>query len=221
MSVTIAIGDIHGCLAELDSLLDIIRLAYDGGTLVFLGDYVDRGPDSAGVVDRVMAGPQMENWRWIALMGNHERMMLDALAGADREGFWLRNGGEETLQSYRGEVPEAHRLWLANRPQIHVDAFRIFAHAGLDRGRPLEDQEENTLLWRRPKPEDDHGDFFGRHLCHGHTPRDENPVTRGARSNIDSGCVFGDRLTAAVFDDAVPGGPIRFINISSRYRWAG
>ncbi|MBB1249036.1 metallophosphoesterase family protein [Rhizobium sp. G21] len=221
MSVTIAIGDIHGCLNELASLLDIIDLAYDKGTVVFLGDYVDRGPDSAGVIERVMAGPRSRDWRWIALLGNHERMMLDALEGRDREGFWLRNGGEETLQSYRGEVSQTHRLWLAQRPLLHVDPFRVFAHAGLDRSKSLEDQDENTLIWRRPHPEDDHGDFFGRHLCHGHTPRDENPVTRGGRSNIDSGCVFGDRLTAAVFDDHVPGGPVRFIAVSSRYRWSG
>jgi serine/threonine protein phosphatase 1 len=219
MSVTIAIGDIHGCLTELDNLLDLIDFAYQAGTIIFLGDYVDRGPDSAGVVRRVMNGPQSPDWRWIALMGNHERLMVDALAGADDNGFWLHNGGEETLQSYRGRVPADHLLWLRQLPLIHVDAYRIFAHAGLDRRLKLDMQTVETLLWRRPLPEDDHGDFFGRHFCHGHTPRDENPITRGQRSNIDSGCVFGDRLTAAVFDDAVPGGPTRFLSVDSRYRW--
>jgi serine/threonine protein phosphatase 1 len=212
MSFTFAIGDIHGCIAQLHSLLNTIETSYEGGTIVFLGDYVDRGPDSRAVVERVMAGPKKAGWQWTALKGNHEEMMVLALGSGRSASMWLENGGAETYESYGGKVHDFVIAWMDSLPLIHVDPMRIFAHAGVDERAPLERQPSGTLLWSRPVAGQS-GRYWGRHLCHGHTPAPENPTTTGNRTNIDSGCVFGGALTAAVFDDDRPGPPVRFISI--------
>ena len=215
MSFTFAIGDIHGCYDALKQMLEAIEALWPGGRIVFLGDYVDRGPDSKGVVARVMAGPTKPGWEWIALKGNHEAMMVTAVRYGRHVSGWLENGGVETIDSYDGQIAEAILDWMDRLPAILVDRHRIFVHAGVDETEPLDDQGEQTLLWSRPI-EGYSGHYWGRHLCHGHTPAAENPVTIGNRTNIDSGCVFGGRLTAAVFDDGRPGRPVRFINIANR-----
>lgn len=215
MSLTIAIGDIHGCHEQLLQMLETLEAFYSGGKIVFLGDYIDRGPDSRSVVDRVMAGPTKPDWEWIALKGNHEAMMVAAVGAGDHVAGWLENGGVETIDSYNGQIADTVLYWMASLPIILIDPYRIFVHAGVDESRPLEKQLERTLLWSRPA-EGYSGDYWGRHVCHGHTPAAENPITIGNRTNIDSGCVFGGSLTAAVFDDDKPGPPIRFVNIANR-----
>lgn len=215
MSFTFAIGDIHGCHDELRRMLETIEAFWPGGRIVFLGDYVDRGPDSRAAVARVMAGPTRPGWQWIALKGNHEAMMVEAVRSGKHVSGWLENGGVETIVSYDGQIGEPVLDWMDSLPAIHVDRYRIFVHAGVDETEPLEHQWEQTLLWSRPIEGYD-GDYWGRHLCHGHTPAAENPLTIGNRTNIDSGCVFGGALTAAVFDDDRPGPPIRFVNIANR-----
>ena len=215
MGFTFAIGDIHGCAEQLDQLLDSIEMWWPGGKIVFLGDYVDRGPDSRSVLARIMAGPAKAGWEWLALKGNHEEMMVSALKDGKHVAPWFENGGVETLQSYDGRVPDTVLEWADNLPVIHVDEHRIFVHAGVDESVPLAEQSRRTLLWSRPSVGFE-GDYWGKHLCHGHTPGSDNPVTIGNRTNVDSGCVFGGSLTAAVFDDDRPGPPIRFINIANR-----
>lgn len=215
MSFTFAIGDIHGCHAELGAMLEAIEAMSAGGRIVFLGDYVDRGPDSKGVLARVMAGPARPDWQWIALKGNHEAMMAGALLVSRNVQLWFDNGGEETFASFDGRVPAGTLAWIDALPSILVDPHRIFVHAFVDESLPLEAQPEQTLLWKRPTPQRDRG-YWGRHLCHGHTPSASNPETIGNRTNIDSGCVYGGALTAAVFDDDRPGPPIRFLTIPSR-----
>ena len=215
MSHTFAIGDIHGCHVQLENLLDMIELEWPGGTVVFLGDYVDRGPQSRQVVERIMAGPHAPGWRWIALKGNHEEMMVSALRDGVSPTMWLMNGGDATLESFGGIVPEAVIDWMAGLPMIHTDRNRIFVHAGIDAALPLDAQDPHTLLWQRPLPGVS-GNYGGRHLVHGHTPLAENPLTTGNRTNIDTACVYGGSLTVAMFDDVVPGSPRRFISIPNR-----
>lgn len=215
MSLTFAIGDIHGCHAELEAMLETIEAQCSGGRIVFLGDYVDRGPDSKAVLDRVIAGPASPDWQWIALKGNHEAMMASALLAGQNIELWLDNGGAETFDSFSGHVPDVTLAWLDALPVILVDPHRIFVHAFVDENLPLGAQPERTLLWHRPTPQRDRG-YWGRHLCHGHTPSAGNPETIGNRTNIDSGCVYGGSLTAAVFDDDRPGPPIRFLSIPNR-----
>jgi serine/threonine protein phosphatase 1 len=214
MSFTFAIGDIHGCREELERLLDRIRMARpDGGTVVFLGDYVDRGPDSKGVIDIIMAGPKSDKWKWVALKGNHEDMMVSCIRRDNPLAWWVGNGGSMTLSSYESlEVMGKHLAWAEALPMIHHDRYRIFVHAGVDETVPFDCQSEHDLLWKRFPPHWS-GTYWDKHLVHGHTPESNNPLTIGNRTNIDGGCVFGGQLCCAVFDDDVPGEPIEFISV--------
>src|SRR4051794_19371788 len=106
MSFTFAIGDIHGCHEQLLQMLETLEAFYSGGRIVFLGDYIDRGPDSRSVVERVMAGPTKPDWEWIALKGNHEAMMVAAVGAGDHVAGWLENGGVETIESYNGQIAD-------------------------------------------------------------------------------------------------------------------
>ncbi len=228
--ITYAIGDVHGeadRLAQLHTtLLDRHALLYPEARvrLIHLGDYVDRGPDSAGVIEHVISLSNREDVDVIALAGNHEAMMLSALADETTPDYrhWLRNGGEETLKSYsdRGydSVPGAHIDWIRNLPTILVDDAerRVFVHAGL---RPDEFPHEKSEvhLWTRS------ADFFqtrqwqntpleGWTVIHGHTPTQtgwpEDHVQFGRRINIDTGAVFGGRLTCAVL---APNDDVRYL----------
>lgn len=212
MTRTYAIGDIHGCLDKLKAMLERIEAWQTGGKVVFLGDYVDRGPDSAGVIDLIMAGPTKPGWEWIALKGNHEDMMVTCIRGENPIEWWIGNGGAQTIASYGGEVTEGHLEWCAALPLVHTDEHRIFAHAGLDETVSLENQTEHDLLWSR-KPPHYSGEYWGKHLVHGHTPSEENPVTIGNRTNVDSAAVFGGKLSCAIFIDDEPGSPMGFIQV--------
>lgn len=137
-------------------------------------------------------------------------MMVGALAGEYEWSWWIGNGGAETMRSYGSDVPPQHIDWMRSLPMMHEDDNRIFVHAGLDETVPLSDQTEQTLLWSR-KPPHYSGTYWGKHLCHGHTPDLKNPVTVTNRTNVDSGAVFGGKLSCAVFHDETPGGPLEFI----------
>jgi serine/threonine protein phosphatase 1 len=215
-----AIGDIHG-RADLLALL-LAEIESDSArskdakrrTLVFLGDYIDRGHDSRRVVDMVLddlpAGFDAH-----FLKGNHEAIMLDFLDDPSYLGHWLANGADATFRSYgldvaelvgRGAAPEVwRRAFLASLPETHRDFFEalelavsfgdyFFVHAGVRPGVPLEAQDPNDMIWIRGpflQSEDD----FGKIVVHGHTPARE-PVIRANRIGIDTGAVFTDRLTA-------------------------
>jgi len=215
-----AIGDIHG-RADLLVLL-LAEIAADAmrdkearrRTLVFLGDYVDRGPDSRGVVDMVLNGlPKGFDAHF--LKGNHEAIMLDFLGDPFYLDHWLANGAEATFRSYGVDAAELSRkgappeLWrralLASLPEAHRDFFEglelavsfgdyFFVHAGVRPGVPLEAQDPQDMIWIRGpflQSEED----FGKIVVHGHTPGME-PVIRANRIGIDTGAVFTDRLTA-------------------------
>ena len=215
-----AIGDIHG-RADLLALL-LAEIESDSArskdakrrTLVFLGDYIDRGHDSRRVVDMVLddlpAGFDAH-----FLKGNHEAIMLDFLDDPSYLGHWLANGADATFRSYgldvaelvgRGAAPEVwRRAFLASLPETHRDFFEalelavsfgdyFFVHAGVRPGVPLEAQDPNDMIWIRGpflQSEDD----FGKIVVHGHTPG-RDPVIRANRIGIDTGAVFTDRLTA-------------------------
>lgn len=216
--LTFAVPDLHGRLDLLEAALAKIEARSRTGTVVFLGDYVDRGPDSKGVVERLMLGP-LGDWQWVCLQGNHEHMMVRALR-EHRPVGWLKNGGGPTLLSYGhvregmldyNIVPEAHLDWLAARPIGHLDRYRIFVHAGLDHTLPLNEQNQR-IVRSKIYPDDDTSDYAGRHVVHGHRPAAF--VTSAGRTALD---IYGrDRssLLVAVFDDSRPGGPIEIISVS-------
>ncbi|NLV25202.1 MAG: serine/threonine protein phosphatase [Deltaproteobacteria bacterium] len=191
----IAVGDIHGCLASLRRLMAKIRPTAED-QLVFLGDYIDRGPDSRGVIDYLIDFKKHFPGT-VCLKGNHEAMFLDFLQGNNRDLFLL-NGGTRTLQLYEENgaihLPPDHLDFLLNLPTWYrTDSF-IFVHAGLRPGTPLEKQSEEDLLWIR-------GDFlhadydWGATVVFGHTPL-TSPFQEEQRIGLDTGAVYGRLLTA-------------------------
>ncbi|WP_306132552.1 metallophosphoesterase [Roseivivax marinus] len=218
MDPIFAIGDIHGQRAEMERVLGLIaRDPEAGAPVVFLGDYVDRGPDSRGVLQVLIDG-QAAGRPWIALAGNHDIYFRDFL---DPEGLswadarrWLSDsvGGKETLASYgvathgrpladiraeaRAAVPQAHRSFLAGLPLLHETAAQIFVHAGVRPDVPVAEQEPDDLVHIRAAFLDDRRDH-GRFVVHGHTSA-EGPVHRGNRANLDGGAGRGAPLCAAL-----------------------
>jgi serine/threonine protein phosphatase 1 len=213
-----AIGDIHGSLAKLRRLIARCERDADGEpmTLVFIGDYIDRGPDSRGVVDYVMGLQARLGENAIALKGNHEELAAAAVDGSVSVGTWLLNGGDNTLRSYgiasARELPADHLAWFRSLRLSFDDGQRLFVHAGIDPDRPLDDQDAHDLVWIREPFLTDERDH-GRLIVHGHTPlRTGTPDLRSNRLNIDTAAVFGGPLTAAVFV-AEQRDPIDFIQV--------
>lgn len=189
----LAVGDIHGCRASLEGLLEKVAPS-EADRLIFLGDYIDRGPDSKGVIDTLLAlarrFPQT-----VFLKGNHEAMFLDFLAGRNRI-LYLENGGTSTLESYREEgnirVPAAHLNFFRSLPRYYTTEGFIFVHAGLRPGIPLEEQREEDLLWIRNDFLDSDYDW-GKTVVFGHTPLPQ-PLFSTTRIGLDTGAVYGRSL---------------------------
>jgi serine/threonine protein phosphatase 1 len=207
--LTFAVGDIHGCLDKLERVVEACE-AYAGGRrvrFVFLGDYIDRGPDSRGVVEFLLRRQQAQPDAVVCLRGNHEQLALDAHADARAMPDWLRNSAADTQRSYRrsgGRISPAHLVWLAALPLCHDDGLRFFVHAGVDLAVPLDRQEAEVMLWMREPflTRSDRVDC-GRFVVHGHTPqRSGVPDLRRHRVNLDTAAVIGGPLTAAAFDDS-------------------
>ena len=208
MSLTYAIGDIHGCLDKLRSLLLRCEMHADGRPMsfVFVGDYIDRGPQSCAVVDCLIDLKARHGEGVVTLMGNHEAMALAAIDGRSPTRLWFAQGGLATLKSYGiaepRELPRAHVDWLRALPLRYDDGRRFFVHAGVNPATPLAAQDDFDLLWIR-EPFLSHRGDYGRLIVHGHTPLvDGVPDLHGNRLNLDTGAVFGGPLTAAIFDEA-------------------
>ncbi|MBI4045426.1 MAG: serine/threonine protein phosphatase [Devosia nanyangense] len=214
MSKTFVVSDLHGRFDLFEAALARISTYCPQGTIVFTGDYVDRGPDSRRIIQALKAGPS-EGWRWIALKGNHEEMMVRAEHDSRERERWLANGGLATLASYDGAVPTEDLAWAAKLPIYFKDEHRIYVHAGVDPAMPVEEQDAATLLWLRYQPGSDI-DYPGFHIVHGHTPNPDGPELYRGRSNLDTLAVRTGRLVVGVFDDDRPGGPSDLIEILSR-----
>lgn len=195
---TLAIGDIHGCSRALDLLLDRVQLQADD-QVVTLGDYVDRGPDSAGVIERLIQ--LRRDCRLVPLRGNHEIMMLDARQSDDavRLALWLQYGGKETLASYAhstfaadqlAQVPEHHWAFLQSCQGWHETETHFFVHANAYPFLPLAEQPDSILYW---EPFLDLGPHeSGKVMVCGHTAQKSGvPLCRGHAICIDT-WVYGD-----------------------------
>jgi serine/threonine protein phosphatase 1 len=214
MSLTYVIPDIHGRFDLLSEALHGVHAhaAGHGGTLVMLGDYVDKGPDSSKVIARLRRG-MPDGWAFIPLKGNHDAMMVAAWRDSAKMTHWLEHGGDAVLESYGGDpfvIPEADIVWLEALPLMHIDAHRIYVHAGVDPGVARDAQPESTLLWKR-YPQGDAAGFEGRHVVHGHNSFAQGPELYQGRTNLDTRAWRTGRLVTGVFDDALPGGPVDFI----------
>lgn len=190
----LAVGDIHGCLVQLTELMERVKPTADD-RVVFLGDYVDRGPDSAGVIDYLIEFA-VNFPETVFLRGNHEQMFLDYLDRQDPAMF-LFNGGQQTLDSYRNRgmwpVPASHRRFLDALQHYFESEHHIFVHAGLRPGIPLAEQADFDMLWIRHEFLESNFDW-GKPVVYGHTPRRE-PLLGDRRIGVDTGCVYGRQLT--------------------------
>ncbi|HEY3796278.1 MAG TPA: metallophosphoesterase [Bradyrhizobium sp.] len=219
MSLTYVIPDIHGRSDLLrDGLAGILAHARSQvGTLVALGDYVNKGPDSKAVIDILRPGP-LPGWPFIPLKGNHDAMMVAGLRDSSKMQWWLERGGDTTIASYGGDpsqVPPGDIQWLDGLALMHTDRQRIYVHAGLDRDSPLDRQSERTLLWKR-YPAGDASGFGGRYVVHGHDSIADGPKLYEGRINLDTRGWRTGRMVIGVFDDDTPGGPIDLISVQRR-----
>lgn len=216
-----AVGDVHGCLAPLEAMhaaiaADLAARPVDHALVIHLGDHIDRGPDSAGVIERLLApfpdGPAPEVMN---LMGNHEDMLLTALALGGSEGrrageHWLRNGGGETLASWGLDwragpgawaeaIPPRHLGFLRGLGLVHRAGGYVFVHAGLRPGVAYAAQARADLMWIREPFLSFDGPLPGV-VVHGHTP-EHAPVVRPNRIGIDTGAVLGGSLTGVILEE--------------------
>lgn len=216
-----AIGDIHGCVAAMDAMTesivaDLAARPVARATVLHIGDLIDRGPDSAGVVARAMAPFPVPGVRLVVLAGNHEAMMERVLSGEKRAAArWLAFGGWDTLASWGAKpgasrrewhalIPTAPRAFLASRPLLHHAGSYLFVHAGIRPGVPLVQQTRQDLITiREPFLSAEAGlPGSGRPwvVVHGHTPEASPGVTQ-RRIGIDTGAVLGGMLTCVVLEE--------------------
>ena len=210
-----AIGDVHGCLMQLRALhgliaADLARRPVGDALLIHLGDYIDEGPDGAGVIALLAEGPPIAGLPTINLMGDHEHTALDALDGdAPSATDWLHAGGAATLRGWGIDPESARETWRESVPGSHLEFLRglpvryrtddyLFVHAGIRPGVALQRQATDDLLRiRQPFLYSDAA--FPAVVVHGHTPGPA-PVLRQNRICIDTGARVSGRLTCAVLE---------------------
>lgn len=206
---TLAIGDVHGASTALDALMNFVKPTTDD-VLVFLGDYVDRGPDSKGVLDRLMAWS--ESLQMVCLRGNHEQMMLDARTDRSAMKMWLSVGGAQALASYApagratlDAVPAEHWTFLEERCGDFFETdTHIFVHANLDPSLDLADQPESMLLWEFLQGPIHH--VSGKVVICGHSSQ------RGGEP-------LAWRRTVCIDTNAYGGGWLTCLDVDTRHYW--
>lgn len=195
---TIAIGDVHGCARALDTLLAAID-PQPGDTLVTLGDVIDRGPDSRGVVERLLELEAED--LLVPILGNHEVMLFAVLADQMSFTDWILFGGDTTLTSYRvaraDQIPAAHLDFLGRFRLTHETARHIFVHANYEAGLPLDKQPSEKLLWDHVIPQHAAPHLSGKTVVVGHTPQQSGRILDlGCLLGLDTNCCRGGWLTA-------------------------
>jgi serine/threonine protein phosphatase 1 len=193
----IAIGDIHGCLTSLETMLDLIQPDCDD-LIVTLGDYVDRGPESRGVIDRLLKLKETHNF--IHLMGNHEIQMIRAMnTSRDRRRFLSDLcGGKDTLRSYGGHfdnIPKRHWKFIRSAKLYHELENHILVHAGLEAHLAVDNQDQETYYYQRFYTQQPH--ISGKTIICGHTIQGELPNNQGHAICLDT-CAYGGGWLSAM-----------------------
>lgn len=223
-----AVADLHGRFDLLTLAVKAVQqhTADKKHQVVFLGDYIDRGPDSRGIV--VALKHASSRGQAICLKGNHEDMMVQTLRTPLHPKWWISNGGGQTLLSYGHSmdgnytpdvVPQEHVDWMDGLPLLHVAKNHVFVHGGLIDGHPLEDQHkliskhgDLAVLWKLYDKKDT--ESFGRyHVVHGHHQYKNGPILHPGRTNLDTFAWYTGRLVVGVFDEDTPGGPVDTIEV--------
>ena len=207
METTYVVGDIHGCYDKLIALMDKINIDLDSEKLVFLGDYIDRGPDSYEVVDYLI-NLKKKYPDIVFIKGNHEEMLEKYISETDRFTY-LINGGQQTLESYSryykptddSLIPDEHFKFFESLVLYQETDHYIFVHAGLRKNVPLEKQKPEDMLWIRKNFIQSNYDF-GKQVVFGHTPLPE-PLLQPNKIGIDTGAVYGNKLTCVRLPDLV------------------
>lgn len=215
---TLVFGDLHGHYDETKKLVELVK-PDDHDTLVFIGDYIDRGKQSFEVVEYMLELKQQYNC--IFLKGNHEEMFMDYMSGINNQ-LYTYNGGDKTIESYSDhrfdisqythytdrEFPEIHMDFFVNLKLYHEDEKYIYVHAGLfPNGTPPEKQSPNMLLWVR-EPFISSKQNFGKKVVFGHTPFHE-PLNTENKIGIDTGIAYGGKLTCVILPDE------KFLSVSN------
>jgi serine/threonine protein phosphatase 1 len=229
------IGDIHGCAGELSCLVENLPLK-PGDRLIFLGDYIDRGPDSKGVVTYLLDLARSSEYEVVFLKGNHEDMLLGYLGLGGRYGeMFLANGGYATLASYglpptgmsqssaRARIPQEHAEFFQGLKNYFVEHSFLCVHAGIHPARPLAAQTSTDLLWIR-------SEFISnRHslpytVVFGHTPQREIFFDLPSKIGIDTGVVYGGKLSCIELEEKtqfqVERGSRRVSQTSLKHLWS-
>ena len=222
-----AIGDIHGCLNELVSLQKKIfsypKFEKENDLIVYIGDYIDRGPNSKEVIDHILK-LQRENINSIFLMGNHEQVMIDFLFNdINNLRYWINLGADKTFRSYDIEIADfikdgfedhnivkLRKFFLEKISKEHINFFNdlklsytidnyFFVHAGIDPNKTLEEQTKEDFLWSRSREFYDKSFKFNKIIIHGHTPEKEI-VNLPYRINVDIGCFFSGKLASVLLN---------------------
>lgn len=211
-TITYAIGDVHGRADLLHDLLGLVEADADAkgarAKIVFTGDYMDRGADSFGVVERLIQGPSRDGDSFVCLRGNHDDLFVKAVAGASGLPGWVHILFRHTITGYGqdrqnlrdgGRDLERHVEFLRSLPLTHDDGTHLFVHAGIRPGIPLDRQEDEDLIWIRAEFLEFDGEL-PRRVVHGHTIMGDDPVVKPNRISIDTGAFRSGILTAAVID---------------------
>jgi serine/threonine protein phosphatase 1 len=227
--LTFAIGDLHGRLDLLETALAMAEERASGQfhKFVVCGDFVDRGPDSRGIIEELMAVQAVSSDRQIVVLkGNHEDMMVQYLRRGTHLHWWISSGGGATLMSYGytntgqvydaidggGAIPAKHMAWLDALPVYHIDEHRAFVHAGFNEKLPLDEQNLQHMMWRYDGDaieDQPNYTFEGKHVVHGHVPHIGGPVLLSDTTNLDTFAWYTGRLAVGVFDG--PGGPVEIL----------
>jgi serine/threonine protein phosphatase 1 len=195
MSKIYAIGDVHGCRATLEKML--LKLApVKEDSIYFLGDYIDRGPDSKGVIDTILR-LRAEGYNVFTLRGNHEQLFIDSDTGSLERALWEQNGGDTTAQSFGittyADLPAIYKDFFESTQHVYILEEFVLVHAGLNFRLADPFTDTYSMLWIRGSKAD-RKKIGGRMVVHGHTPTGLETILQqkweGSSMNIDGGCVY-------------------------------